>query len=61
MGNDIEGYRFILGSNIQDCTVVAVNLREAFGAKCGGSESMIQGSVVTTREKLEAFFEPYDE
>ena len=61
VGNDIEGYRFILGSNIQDCTVVAVNLREAFGAKCGGSESMIQGSVVTTREKLEAFFEPYDE
>lgn len=60
-GNDEEGYRFILGSNIQDCTVVAVNLREAFGAKCGGSESMIQGSVVTTKEKLEAFFEPYDE
>lgn len=60
-GNDEEGYRFILGSNIQDCTAVAVNLREAFGAKCGGSATMIQGSVATTKEKLEAFFEPHDE
>ena len=61
VGNDTEGYRFILGSNVEDCMVVAVNLREAFGAKCGGSATMIQGSVVTTKEKLEAFFEPYDE
>ncbi len=61
VGNDDEGYRFILGSEIEDCTVVAVNLREAFGAKCGGSATMIQGSVSTTKEKLEAFFEPYDE
>ena len=61
VGNDEEGYRFILGSNLQDCTLVAVNLREAFSAKCGGSAGMIQGSVNTTREKLEAFFEPYDE
>lgn len=61
VGNDTDGYRFILGSNIQDCKAVAVNLRDAFGAKCGGSESMIQGSVATTKEKLEAFFEPHDE
>ena len=61
VGNDEEGYRFILGSNVQDCTAVAVNLRDAFGAKCGGSDGMIQGSVNTTREKLEFFFEPHDE
>ena len=61
VGNDEAGYRFILGSNVQDCTMVAVNLREAFSAKCGGSAGMIQGSVNTTREKLEAFFEPHDE
>ena len=60
-GNDEDGYRFILGSDVQDCKMVALNLREAFQAKCGGSESMIQGSVNTTREKLEAFFEPHDE
>lgn len=61
VGNDEEGYRFILGSKVQDCKAVAVNLRDAFGAKCGGSATMIQGSVETTREKLEFFFEPHDE
>ncbi|MBO4988600.1 MAG: alanyl-tRNA editing protein [Lachnospiraceae bacterium] len=61
VGNDEEGYRFILGSNVQDCKAVAVNLRDAFNAKCGGSATMIQGSVETTREKLEFFFEPHDE
>ena len=61
VGNDEDGYRFIIGSNVEDCTLVAVNLREAFGAKCGGSAAMIQGSVNTTRERLEFFFEPHDE
>ena len=61
VGNDEDGYRFILGSKVQDCKAVAVNLRDAFGCKCGGSATMIQGSVETTREKLEAFFEPHDE
>lgn len=61
VGNDSDGYRFILGSKIQDCTAVAVNLRGAFSAKCGGSREMIQGSVFTTREKLAAFFQTYDE
>ena len=61
VGNDTDGYRFILGSKLQDCNAVAVNLRNAFDAKCGGSKDMIQGSVNTTAAKLEDFFEPYDE
>ena len=60
-GNDTDGYNFILGSAIEDCTAVAANLRNALGAKCGGSQTMIQGSVSTTREKIEFFFEPHDE
>ena len=61
VGNDAEGYRFILGSKVQDCNAVAVNLRDACDAKGGGSKGMIQGSFCTTSEKLEAFFEPYEE
>ena len=57
VGNDTEGYRFILGSKEQDCTAVAASLRDAFSAKCGGSKGMIQGSVFTTREKLDTFFD----
>ncbi len=60
-GNDNVGYQFILGSAVEDCMAVAANLRDALGAKCGGSAGMIQGSVATTREKIEFFFEPHDE
>ncbi len=61
VGNDASGYRFILGSSVQDCSAVAVSLREAFGAKCGGSKSMIQGSVMAEMNKIDAFFEPHEE
>ena len=61
VGNDIEGYRFIIGSSVQDCNAVAVSLRDAFGAKCGGSKGMIQGSVMAAMSKLDAFFEPHEE
>ena len=53
VGNDSEGYRFVLGSRNLDCNAVAAKLREDFKAKCGGSKTMIQGSVEATREQLE--------
>lgn len=45
-GNDIEGYRFIIGSTQRDCRELAKLLRQAFGAKGGGSAPMIQGTVL---------------
>ena len=51
-GNDTEGYRFILGSKTLDCRETATALRERFGAKCGGSQVMIQGSVEADREAI---------
>ena len=53
VGNDSEGYRFVLGSKELDCNAVAMKLREGFKAKCGGSKTMIQGSVEAAREQLE--------
>lgn len=51
-GNDTTGYRFILGSKTLDCRETAASLRERFGAKCGGSQMMIQGSVEADRESI---------
>lgn len=51
-GNDTEGYRFILGSKTLDCRETAAVLRERFGAKCGGSQVMIQGSLEADREAI---------
>ena len=56
VGNDAEGYRFILGSKTMDCKGIATQLREAFGAKCGGSQVMIQGSLTASAENILAFF-----
>lgn len=45
VGDETEGYQFIIGSANVDCTKVAALLREEIKAKCGGSKQMIQGSV----------------
>ncbi len=52
VGNDIEGYEFILGSSKIDCTQAANLLRRNLSAKCGGSARMIQGSVAASKKEL---------
>lgn len=52
VGNDDTGYSFVLGSATKDCREAAAALREAFGAKGGGSVKMIQGSVVADEESI---------
>ena len=56
VGNDADGYRFILGSKNIDCRETATRLREMFGAKGGGSAAMIQGSLTACKEKILSFF-----
>lgn len=56
VGNDTEGYRFIIGSKNADCRETAAGLREAFGAKGGGSAAMIQGSLGVSKEEIFSFF-----
>ncbi|WP_167958090.1 alanyl-tRNA editing protein [Anaerosporobacter faecicola] len=54
---DCEGYQFIIGSAHQDTRVVMTRLKEKFSARGGGSEVMVQGSVMATREAIEACLE----
>ena len=51
-GNDIDGYRYIVGSSTLDCRELATALREKFGAKGGGKAPMIQGNVAATQEQI---------
>ena len=55
-GNDETGYQFIIGSAGKDCRELAAEMRNKLGAKCGGTAPMIQGSVKSSRLKLEVFF-----
>ena len=52
-GNDIDGYRYIVGSSKLDCRELATALREKFGAKGGGKAPMLQGNITATREQIE--------
>lgn len=56
-GNDSEGYRFIIGSDNNDCRELAGLLRQTFQAKGGGTAPMIQGTVLTTKTSLEVFLQ----
>ena len=61
VGDEIEGYQFIIGSAKVDCTKVAALLREATKAKCGGSKQMIQGSVKAPKALLRAVMEELED
>ena len=53
VGNDKDGYNFIIGSKTKDCREVAKQLKEQLNARGGGSAVMIQGSVSEKRENIE--------
>ena len=52
VGNDTDGYNFIIGSKTADCREVAVRLKENLGARGGGSAQMVQGSVGAKEEDI---------
>lgn len=52
VGNEAQGYRYILGSISKDCKEMAAILRQALDAKGGGSTNMIQGSVVASQDEI---------
>lgn len=54
VGNDENGYRYMVGSMEQNVEEVGKMLREKLGAKGGGRGTMVQGMVNATRERLEA-------
>lgn len=53
-GSEVAGYQFIVGSKNKDCKALAQTFCEELGAKCGGNTPMIQGSVIATKEHIEA-------
>ena len=52
VGNDADGYNFIIGSKTVNCCDVATTLREKLNARGGGKPKMIQGSVVASADTI---------
>ena len=55
-GNDEQGYRYNAGSRDKDSRELAAKLKEAYGAKGGGSEDMVQGKVMAAGEAIAELF-----
>lgn len=55
-GNDTDGYHYIIGSSSKDCRETAALMRNSFGAKGGGNERMIQGSVTASQNAILELF-----
>ena len=56
VGNDADGYRYIIGSKENDAREMGNLLREKFAAKGGGKPAMIQGSLNASRSEIEGLF-----
>lgn len=52
VGNDAEGYRYIIGSRKQDVRNVTRSLNERFQGRGGGKPEMTQGSLKGARDEI---------
>lgn len=61
VGNDANGYRYIIGKNEKkqdlDLRKLAQDMKEGLKGRGGGSDKMIQGSVMTSQKEIQAFWE----
>lgn len=53
LGNEKEGYRYILGSRQSDVRPVSKQLNEKFSGKGGGKPGMVQGTLYGKQELIE--------
>ena len=60
-GNDIEGWRYILGSRTEDTRPLCKYLNSEFSGKGGGKPEMVQGSLNGTQEKIMAALDSFRE
>lgn len=56
LGNEKEGYRYILGSRQSDVRPVSKQLNEKFSGKGGGKPGMVQGTLYGKQELIEKEF-----
>lgn len=51
-GTDTEGYRYVIGSHMEDVRPLCKRLNEAFGGRGGGKPEMVQGSLAGAEEEI---------
>lgn len=56
VGDDENGYSYVVGSRNKDCKEIAGKLKDEFAAKGGGNSQMIQGSLVASAADISTVF-----
>lgn len=56
VGDDESGYTFLIGSNTVDLRPFSKAMLSTLGGKGGGSATMIQGTLPTSRKAIEEYF-----
>ncbi len=56
-GNDVEGYRYVIGSVSLDLRKLVKELNAAFSGRGGGKPEMVQGSLKGTESELKAWIQ----
>lgn len=51
-GNDVDGYRYVIGSKTEDVRALCRRLNEVFSGRGGGKPEMVQGSLCGTQEEI---------
>ncbi len=59
MGKDEDGYRFVAESEGVDAKALTGSLKDRFGAKCGGKDGSVRGSVSLTGSEIRGAFSEY--
>ena len=57
LGNDEDGYRYILGSESVDLKAFSKTFHETLGGKGGGKGEMVQGTVNASEETIRNYIE----
>lgn len=55
-GDDVCGYRYVIGSRTEDVRSINQKLKERFSARGGGKPEMVQGSLTGTESDIKALF-----
>ena len=54
-GSDEDGYRYVIGSHVEDVRPLSKKLNEAFSGRGGGKTGMVQGTLTGAEQKIREF------
>lgn len=55
-GDDQTGYRYVMGSSMEDVRPIAKKMNDTFAGRGGGKPAMVQGTVNAREEEIRALF-----